>query len=574
MGDSTSAPDGAYRLQWGVRIPLRDGVELNATLYRPPRLDDPLPAVVTMTPYISDTYHERGRYFAQNGYVFLTVDVRGRGNSAGVFEPFLHMSEDGYDVVEWIAAQPWCNGKVGMWGGSYAGQNQWATLKARPPHLATIAPAAAVHLGVDFPGVHNIFYAYNMQWLTFTSGRTPNTHLFQDDAFWDDKFKQLFIQHRPFQELDALVGNLSPTFQQWLAHPEAPAYWNQFLPSAADYAGFDIPILTITGHFDGDQPGAMHYYRQHMQHGAAAAIASHYLIIGPYDHAGTRTPSATVGGLTFDAAALLDLNALHKAWYDWTMKGGERPAFLQQRVAYYVVGQEKWRYADSLEAIGATPRRYYLFAGADARRDVFHSGHLLETLQDSPPASYIYDPLDTRSAGRDSRPEPDYLLSQRLALALQGDGLIFHSTPLPQAVTMVGWLRLSAWLSLDTPDTDFYAAVYEITVEGQSVKLGDALLRARYRHSLVKAELVTPGAIERYDFDTFWFHARELGQGSYLRLVLTAPNTLHLMKNYNSGGVVAEETDADARTAHVTLYADAQHPSYLELPILPAAPPT
>ncbi len=573
MADTISTPDGAYRLQWGVRLPLRDGVQLNATLYLSPQQAEPVPAVVTMTPYISDTYHERGRYFAQHGYIFVIVDVRGRGSSEGVFEPFLHMSEDGYDVVEWIAAQPWCNGKVGMWGGSYAGQNQWATLKARPPHLTTIAPAAAVHLGVDFPGLHNIFYAYNIQWLTFTGGRTPNANLFQDDAFWEDKFKQLFLEHRPFRELDTLVGNPSAAFQHWLSHPEAPAYWNQFLPSAADYAAFDIPILTITGHFDGDQPGALHYYRQHMHHGTAAAIASHYLILGPYDHAGTRTPKRQVGGLTFGEAALLDLNALHQEWYDWTMKGGERPAFLQQRVAYYVVGQEKWRYADSLEAIGATPRRYYLLAGADPRPDVFHSGHLVETRHNSPPLAYVYDPLDTRSAERDAQPEPDYLLSQRLPLALEGDGLIFHSAPLSQAVTMVGWLRLVAWISLDTPDTDFYAGVYEITTTGQSIKLGDALLRARYRHSLVEPQLVTPGVIERYEFDTFWFHARELARGSRLRLVVTAPNTFHLMKNYNSGGVVAEETAADARTAHVTLYADAEHPSYLELPLLPTSQP-
>ena len=155
----TPAPSPAqapadYDLRWGVKIPMRDKVELNATLYLPKTPDGSppkTPVIFTLTPYISDTYHARGAYFAPHGYVFALVDVRGRGNSGGEFEPFANEPRDGHDVVEWLAKQPFCDGKVAMWGGSYAGFDQWATAKEFPPHLMTIVPAAAAHPGLDYP---------------------------------------------------------------------------------------------------------------------------------------------------------------------------------------------------------------------------------------------------------------------------------------------------------------------------------------------------------------------------------------------------------------------------------------
>ena len=105
-------------------------------------------------------------------------------------------------------------------------------------------------------------------------------------------------------------------------------------PTAEEFARLEIPILTITGHYDGDQPGAMEFYRQHMEYGSEKAKQQHYLIIGPWDHAGTRTPKREVGGLSFGEASLLDLNDLHRQWYDWTMKAGDKPEFLQERVSY------------------------------------------------------------------------------------------------------------------------------------------------------------------------------------------------------------------------------------------------
>ena len=556
-------------MQWGVKIPMRDGTKLNGTIYRPHDQKEPLPVIFTLTPYIGDSYLERALYFADHGYVFALVDVRGRGNSGGTFEPFANEARDGYDVVEWFARQPWCSGKVAMWGGSYAGFDQWATAKELPPHLATIVPAAAAHPGLDFPFQYNIFAPYDMQWLSFTSGVTGNPNLFGASRFWGWKARQYYESHAAFRDYDRLVGNPSVVFQKWLEHPTPDGYYDAMVPAADQYKRIRIPILTITGHYDGDQPGAFLYYLRHMQYGTPEARGSHYLIVGPWDHAGTRTPKAEMGGLKFAAASVLDLNNLHREWYDWSMKGGPRPAFLKKRVAYYVVGAEEWKYADSLEAISREKRTLFL-ASRGSAQDAFHSGSLAAQKPDADGGTdtWTYDPLDTRPGASELDEDPAYVVSQRLLMNLFGNGAVYHSEPFAEATEVTGFPKLTLWLSMDVPDTDLEALLYEILPDGGSVLLTGATMRARYRESLRQEKLVPIGKAEKYVFDNFTFFSRRLASGSRLRVLVHCLNSISTEKNYNSGGVVTAETGRDARTAHVTLMHDAEHPSALELPIV------
>ena len=560
-------PSSNVDLMWGVRIPLRDGVHLNATVWKPADMKAPLPVIFTLTPYISDTYHPRAYYFAQHGYVYAVVDVRGRGNSEGKFEPFANEGRDGHDIVEWFAQQPWCNGKVTMWGGSYAGFNQWSTLKEFPPHLATIVPAAAAHAGIDFPFQCGIFYSYDMQWLTYTSGVTGNDNLFAESSFWIQKFRKMYMEHLPFRNLDQVVGNTSTHFQTWLAHPALDAYWEAMAPGAEQYAKMNLPILTITGHYDGDQLGAMEYYRRHMRYGSGEGKSKHYLIIGPWDHAGTRTPRAEFGGWKFAAASVLDMNKLHTEWYDWTMKGGAKPEFLKDRVAYYVMGAEEWKYAPALEAATGSARALYL-TSTNSAGDAFHSGTLAPVKPGkSATDSYVYDPLDTRPAELEKEEVEGSITDQRYPLNLSGNGVVYHSDPFAEDTEVTGFIKLSAWMAMDVPDTDFQATVSEILPDGRSIHLSQGLLRARYRESLAQEKLVKPGEVIRYDFTNFTFTSRRISKGSRIRLFLSSPNSIYIQKNYNSGGAVADETAKDARTAHITVYHDAEHPSALELPL-------
>jgi putative CocE/NonD family hydrolase len=571
MAQDTAAPaPPAPDMHWGVKIPLRDGVALNATIFQPHAQKDPLPVIFTFTPYIGDSYTDRAMYFAQHGYVYALVDVRGRGNSGGApFVPFEGDAKDGYDIVEWLAKQPFCNGKVTMWGGSYAGFDQWTTLKEFPPHLATIVPAAAAHPGVDFPFQFNIFTPYDEQWLTFTSGVTSNAMLFGNSSFWRAKGREYYDGHLAFRDFDRLVGNPNAVFQKWLQHPTTDAYYDAMAPTNDDYKRIQIPILTITGHYDGDQPGAFTYYKRHMQYGNSEAKQNHFLIIGPWDHAGTRTPRREVAGLKFGEASVLDLNNLHVEWYDWTMKGGKKPEFLKKRVAYYVVGAgaENWKYADSLESISSETRTLYLGSNGNAE-SVFRSG----TLSEKPGAAaaadkWTYDPLDTRPG--DAEVEDDAgLTSQRDVMNTYGNGAIYHSEPFAESTEVTGFLKLNIWLAMDVPDTDLEADVYEVSPNGDSVFLTNASMRARYRESSRQEKLVTPGKTEKYVFDNFTFFSRRIAKGSRLRLFIHCPNNTALEKNYNGGGIVAQETAKDAKTAHITLVHEADHPSTLELPLV------
>jgi putative CocE/NonD family hydrolase len=553
---------------WGQKIPMRDGVYLNATVYKP-KLEEPTPAIFTLTPYIADSYHPRALYFALHGYAFVLVDTRGRGNSGGQFEPFVNEGRDGNDVVEWLASQSWCNGFVTMWGGSYGGFDQWMALKEFPPHLKTIVPVASAHAGVDFPFANNIFFSYEIQWLTLTSGVTPNSNLFGEASFWIEKFHEMYLDHIPFKELDRLTGNTSTHFQTWLQHPTPDEYWQRMALTSEEYQHIDIPILTITGHYDADQPGAMHYYRMHMHYGSPEWRQKHYIVIGPWDHAGTRTPNREFGGIKLGEACMLDMNKLHQEWYDWTLKSGPKPEFLKKRVAYYVMGADEWKYSDSLETISNGTQRLYLNSVDGQACDVFHSGTLGETpLEQSRPDRYLYDPLDVRPAELEQEEIKNYLTDQRYDLNLFGNGLVYHSTPFGGDVEITGYLRLVAWLALDVPDTDFSVTVSEILLDGSHIQLTQDFQRARYRQSLNEEELVIPGEIDCYLFDDFTFFSRRVAKGSRLRLVIASPNSIHIQKNYNSGGVVAEESAKDARVAHVTLYHDTEHPSYLELPVV------
>ena len=575
----TPPPATDYDIRWGVKIPMRDNVELNATLYLPKKPDGSapkMPVVFTLTPYISDTYHPRASYFASHGYVFALVDVRGRGNSGGEFEPFAQEPHDGHDVVEWLAQQPFCDGKVAMWGGSYAGFDQWATAKELPPHLATIVPAAAAHPPLDYPSLQNVGEMYDMQWFTYTSGKASQMNLFGDSKFWRTKYLDAYKKHIAFKTFDSFIGNPSVNFQRILKHPTADAYYDAMIPTVDQFKKLTLPLLTITGQYDGDELGAMTFYRNHLANASPETRAKHFLIIGPWDHAGTRTPTDEVGGVKFGKDALVDLNDLHRQWYDWTMKNGAKPSFLKNQVAYYLIpsgnkgDNGEWKYTDSYANLIANPKTLYFDSKSGEANGVFHCGTLTEAKPKGGTDKFVYDPLDIRRGeeveGIESN-EKTAALDQKLPLSIGDDGLVYHTDPLSKETPLIGCPTVTVWMSIDTPDVDLEADLYEIQTDGTSISLWSDVRRLRYRESLREAKLVKPGEIVKCDFNPGLFVARKLMKGSRLRLVVTAVNSIFWQKNYCSGGVVADETVKDAHTCHVQIYHDAEHASAINLPL-------
>jgi putative CocE/NonD family hydrolase len=531
-----------------------------------------VPAIVSMTPYISDTLHPRGAYFATHGLCFVAVDVRGRSSSQGEFRPFIQEARDGYDIIEWVARQPWCNGRVGMWGGSYLGYAQWATAKERPPHLATIVPTAAPCLGVDFPMRNNIFYPYLVQWLFFTSGRVSQLKAFTDEDFWSTLYLEWHESGGAFGDLDLMLGGRSPVYQEWISHPEPDAYWAAHNPTPEQYAALTLPVLTITGSYDDDQPGALEHYRRYMRYASAEARARHYLVIGPWDHAGTATPAREFGGVTIGEAGVVDLPKLHREWYAWTLEGGPKPDLLRKPVAYYVMGAERWCHADTLEAITAGYRTLFLDSACNAN-DLFRAGSLGTEPGVGQPDGYRYDPRDTRGpeVAAEAQADGNSLVDQTVLSALCGKSLVYHSSPFDEVTEISGFFRLSVWLAIDCPDTDIYVSVHEIAPDGTSIRLSTDALRARYREGLTTPKPVVPGEPLQYDFDRFTFVSREIRKGHRLRLVIAPMGRIigatFAQKNYNAGGVVAYESVEKARPVTVRLLHDTAHPSALYVPL-------
>jgi len=229
-----------------------------------------------------------------------------------------------------------------MLGGSYVGYTQWATIKEFPPHLKSILPIAAVGPGIDFPTQNNIGFPYTLQWLTYVSSKTRLRKIFGNSEYWNQIFENYYGNHLSFNSLPELSKNDNQTFNEWLRHPDFDDYWKSHHPTEDDYKNFNIPILTITGFYDTDYLGEMHYYKNHMQHGQRKGKDKHYLLIGPWSHSGTRIPTAELMGLNVGEESVINMLALYADWFNWTLNRGSKPDLIKDRVNFYSIGQNEW----------------------------------------------------------------------------------------------------------------------------------------------------------------------------------------------------------------------------------------
>ncbi|MFM7838815.1 MAG: CocE/NonD family hydrolase, partial [Chitinophagaceae bacterium] len=226
----------------------------------------PLPAVLMNNIYAGPYDRSVAKDAADKGYVGVIINTRGKRTSSNEVEPFEHDGEDINAVLDWLSTQPWFNGKAGMHGGSYLGFSQWAATKKLHPALKTIVPQVSVGFGLDFPKINGIFYTYMLRWLHYvTNNKLTDLSEFNNDERWDQLSIQWYTSGRPFRKLDSLEGRPVPLFQRWLDHPDFDEYWRSILPVEEDFSKINIPVLTTTGYFDDDQPGAIYYYSQHLK---------------------------------------------------------------------------------------------------------------------------------------------------------------------------------------------------------------------------------------------------------------------------------------------------------------------
>jgi len=410
--------------------------------------------------------------------------------------------------------------------------------------------------------------------LSFVSGRIRNRENFFSDYNVSKVFENYINSDIPYA--DILNAHASPpenlmqnVFEKWISHPTFDSYWKDMLPGKEDFENIDIPILSITGYFDADQPGHMYYYDNFQKYASDEVKDKMYFIIGPWDHSGTRRPSTEFGGLNFGENAVIDILNLHKQWFNWTMKDGEKPEFLEDKVSYYAVGSCEWKHVSSLEEMANDDLTFYLSSPNNNPSDIYQSGLLSkEMVNNQKPDEVIYDPLNPRFKTQESWMNglSDELINPSY---LSEDGwLYYHSPVLFESIELSGFITLNLFAEINTKDTDFMYRLYQVNADGTSVKLGDGVMRARFRNSLEKEELVKPGDVNEYKIKSMYLTNRTLEKGSRLRLQIGYLDTPDFQKNYNSGKDVSYETREDAQVATIKIYCSEQYPSSIEFPVL------
>jgi len=569
-----------YDVQMSRMIPLRDGAQLEAWIFEPAHLESRAPAVFSLTQYSIDAM-ARGRYFTRRGYVYVQVYVRGRGRSGGTKSENLglQVGRDGYDVVEWIAAQPWSDGRVVMYGGSFVGMTQWRTAAQVPPHLSAIAPYVPIYPGWDVPNTNGIPQAWSAVIMGDVAGRSENTEFIRSD-YWQQKMLEHYAHQRPFSELDDSIGIAQDDWwmtddhgrkrsfmKTWLDHVGDEAFNLAAEPKPGDYARMGFPVLTATGYFDDDQPGALRYYRRHVTYASPAAARQHVLVIGPWDHGGTQHPGKEIEGLAIPDSAVLDMDKLRADWYDWVLGRGPRPALLEDRVNYFMLGADEWRHAPTLEAASSGEIQLFLEGTPE---DVFHSGRLTAAPAGAESATVIVsDPHELPELEVAKYAADENLLSQ--FRASQKRSFTFHSAPFEHDTEVAGHMRLDLVVQSDAPDFDLWAQVLMILPDGSSVRLGEDIRRARFRDGFFRSELLKPDDVVTLPFEFYWM-ARRIPAGARLRLTLAPLNSPGYQKNYNTGGRIGYERLADARIADIRIFHDAVRRSRLVLPLAAPVP--
>jgi len=555
-------------MERGVPIKMRDGVTLRADICRP-KAEGKFPLLLTRTPYDKNRTVDFCLKAAARGYVVVAQDVRGRYASEGDWYPFKYESQDGYDTVEWAAALPYSNGKVGMFGGSYVGATQYLAAIAKPPHLAGICPdvtASNYHDGWTYQGG-----AFE-QWFdeSWTTGLAENTisrreELDSDVVRWTPTLPLLSY---PVFETPSATG-LAPYFTDWLAHPNYDDYWKQW--SIEDhYAQIQVPVLSLGAWYDIFLGGTLrNYARLKNDAGTEAARRRQRLMIYVGGHAG-GSAEKKVGAVDFGDRLPFDLEEVTLRWYDTLLKGIGNGVDHEKPVKIFVMGKNDWREEDDwpLERTKAT--RYYLRSTKPANG--LEGGGTLSTAApaEEEPDQYVYDPNDavpTIGGPLCCQPLPTGIGPQDQRPAeTRGDVLVFSSQVFTQNTEVTGPISLDLYVSSSAVDTDFTGKVVDVWPNGFAQNLTEGILRLRYRNSPERPELGNPGEIYHISVD-LWATSNVFLPGHKLRLEVSSSNFPRFDRNLNTGEDQARGTHMIKATN--VIYHDKSRPSALVLPILP-----
>ena len=561
--------------QRSATMKTRDGVTLRADVYRPAG-EGVYPVLLKRTPYDKDNDAALGRRMAARGYIVVIQDVRGRYASDGEWYPFKHEIEDGYDAVEWAAALPHSNGKVGMFSGSYVGATQMLAAIGHPPHLAGICPvvtASNYHENWTYQG--GAFEQwFNESW---TSGLAQNTLSRAVEKSTNAVTGSVVLpltQYPLFNNLSAApVGStplqmFAPYFLDWLAHPDYDSYWKQW-SIEENFANIQVPSLTIAAWYDIFQGGSLRNYMGLRDHaGNSDARATQRLVVAVGGHAGWLEK---VGDVDFGPTAPFDETDVTLEWYDYLFLGKQnRFADAAHPVHIFVMGKNEWRDEESWPPRQASKTPYPLTSGNHAN-SASGDGQLLDrmTVATNGKDTYIYDPAnpvptvggplccDSAHLAPGPRDQKD--------VEARDDVMVYSTPPLKQDVEVTGPVTLDLYAASSAVDTDFTAKLVDVWPNGFAQNLTEGIIRARYRDSRSAPSPIVPGQIYEYTVD-MWSTSNVFLKGHKIRLEISSSNFPRFDRNLNTGKSAA--IDSTFEKATNTIYHDRDHPSALFLPVV------
>ncbi len=558
-----------------LRLAMRDGIRLDTNVWLPPGSTGPVPAILLRTPYKESTMGFRRlgvlRY-VEAGYAVVIQQIRGVGASEGRFA-FSAPAErgDGHDTVEWIAAQPWCSGAVGMDGSSYAAMTQIAAAVARPPHLKCIVPAVpSVDFFREVPYSGGIFSRqHTLNWLRLVQIDTLNDlkggfsgtlPLIADAA----NFARMTSRPLRAAADGFLDGDYLQHYLDALDHSCFDGWWDARTFSAAELASIEIPALVVNGNFD-LSIGALGLWRG-LQDGGRRRPHRH-LLIGPWDHGQCYAGGdENHGPYTMGADAVLDLGALRLAFFDRHLKGHAAGLPWDETVRLFITGRNTWHSFDRFPPQQAQLQTWHLASGGRANA-VRGDGRLLAAPDPalSAPDHFVDDPTLPFVAGLALAAEPGSSFDLR-ERERHHETLVYDSGPLAAPLTLLGEGVAELHVAADAPDADVVVWLAEHRADGATVRLASGQLRLRYRGGYDTESPLVPGVPVAVRIPLTYV-AHTLPAGSSLRLLVGGNNFPHADPNPHTGAPVATETRL--RSAVQTVFHDAQHPSRLHWPVLP-----
>lgn len=541
-----------FQVQDSLVLKTKKGHEITVTVVLNKQLPKPEATILVNTIYAATSNATEAKMLAGYGYHAIYVNTRGKYLSKDAIEPFENEAEDLYDLIDWIAKQPWSNGKVGMIGGSYLGFSQWAATKKWHPALKTIVPQVAVGAGIDFPMSNNVFMSYMLRWLNYvTSDSLTNYGSFSNEEKWKEAFKKWYVSGAAFNRLDQISDFPSPLFQRWLQHPDFDAYWQKMIPYQKEFANIKIPVLTTTGYYDDDQIGALYYYKNHIQY---LPKAEHYVVIGPYDHAGGQgMVKEELLGMKIDQVAKIDFDELCNAWFDYTLKGLLKPAFLKDKINYQVMGENVWKSAPSLKTFDQNKVKFYLH----------------KDLKLSPKSSRAKD-FSVLKVDLADRKDVDELLNEEPAIVTKkllntGSFLEFKTEVFDQDFELTGDFTGNLSLAINKKDVDLALSLYEKLPNGDYHFLSYYIGRASYAHNNEVRKLLTPNQKTIIPLHNTIYTSKKIRKGSQLVLLIGVNKSPQWQINYGTGKEVSTETIQDAlEPMELKFYQD----SFIEIPLV------